>query len=205
MNREAKQELRRVLMGRTLIAEDGRLVAMEKGQLRMPMGVSDGAGAAGLLGICKRVHRLKVSCSEPQARKIAAELMAKIGRGLYLPSQPDSVACLIRYYLTRPTVLVFDYQDGIPLLTAWTGRGITAWLSLRRALRDFEKLMPKQMTLSTEPLPQEQEKEEKKAAAVKKKQEKQQKKEQRKLRRSQRKKSPENMEEDTHETESGAD
>lgn len=175
MNREAKQELRRVLMGRTLIAEDGRLVAMEKGQLRMPMGVSDGAGAAAFLGICKRRRRLKVKCSEKEARQMAFGIMSRIGRGLYLPNQPEAAACLIRYVLTRPAVLTFDYQDGIPLLTAWAGRGLTAWFSLSRALKAFEKQMPKQFSLSQEALPEDTEKAERKKRKQEKKEARRQK------------------------------
>ena len=97
MNREAKQEIRRVLMGRTLIAEDGRLIAMEKGQLRMPMGISDGAGAACFFGIRKKARRLKASCPEQKARNIAASLMQDVGRALYLPQQPEAIACANDY------------------------------------------------------------------------------------------------------------
>ena len=155
MNRQAKQELRRVLMGRTLIAEDGRLVAMEKGQHRLPMGVTDGAGAACFFGIGRKARRLKAGCSETKARSIAFAVMQDIGRAIYLPQQPQAIACLIRYVLTRPVVLIFDYEDGVPVLSAWAGRGLTGWISRRRALSAFIKRMPKQLTLSEEPLPKE--------------------------------------------------
>ena len=154
MKREAKQELRRVLMGRTLIAEDGRLIAMEKGATRLPIGIGDGAVGACFFGICRKVRRLKVSCSEEWARRLAFDVMKDIGRGLYLPEQPEAVACLFRYVLTRPAVLVFDFVEGVPVLTAWAGRGLTAWLSLRRALNAFIKRMPKQMKLSEEKAPE---------------------------------------------------
>ena len=162
MDRKAKQEIRRVLMGRTLVAEDGRLVAMEKGRMRMPMGVRDGAVGAFFLGVCKKARRLKVTCAQEKARTLAFGVMQDIGRGLYLPEQPEAIACLIRYVLTRPAVLIFDYQEGVPMLTAWTGRGITGWISLRRALKAFLKRMPKQFSLSGEASPEEQEKARKK-------------------------------------------
>ena len=172
MNREAKREIRRVLMGRTLIAEDGRLVAMEKGQIRMPIGVMDGAGATCFFGICKKARRLKVSCGTEQARRIAFGVMQDVGRLLYLPQQPQAVACLIRYFLTRPTVLIFDYQDDVPVLSAWSGRGLTGWLSNRRALNAFCKHMPKQFALSEKAVPKDEDEHEKEA----KKKEKQEKK-----------------------------
>lgn len=163
MTREAKQEIRRVLMGRTMPTEDGKLVALEKGQYRMPIGISDGAGAVRFFGVCKKAKRLKASCAAPKAKLLAAQIMRDTGRELYLPQQPEAVACLIRYVLTRPVVLVFDFRDGIPVLTAWTGRGLTGWISLRRALCAFLKRLPKQFTVSDEPAPKdEEEKKEKK-------------------------------------------
>ena len=33
-----------------------------------------------------------------------------------------------------------------PTLTAWTGRGLTGWISLRRAIKAFEKGLPDTMT-----------------------------------------------------------
>ena len=163
MTPEAKQEIRRVLLGRTVPTQDGRLTVLEKGEYRMPIGVADGAGAVRFLGICKKARRLKASCAAPKARSLAAQIMRDVGRELYLPQQPEAAACLIRYILTRPAVLIFDYQDGIPVVTAWTGRGLTGWISLRRALRAFLKRLPKQLTVSEEPVPLDEEEARKKA------------------------------------------
>ena len=158
MNREAKQEIRRALLGRTEPAKDGSLVVLEKGQARIPIGIADGASAVRFLGIFRKSRRLKASCSEEKAKKIAFTLMQDVGRVLRLSQQPGVPACLIRYLITRPVVLIFDYQDGIPVLTAWTGRGMTGWISLRRALRSFIKRMPKELTPSDQPVPKDEDK-----------------------------------------------
>jgi hypothetical protein len=184
MNREAKQELRRVLMGRTEPAPDGRLTAMEKGKLRVPLGISDGATAVRFLGIFKKACRLKLSCPEDKARSLAAAVMRDCGRELILPQQPKAVACLIRYVFSRPAVLIFDFQDGIPVLTAWTGRGLTGLISVRRALKAFLKRMPKQFELSDKEAPKDRDE----ALENQKKQEKKQKKKEQKNK----KKAPEN-------------
>lgn len=162
MTREAKKEIRRVLMGRTVPTQDGRLTAMRKEEGRIPIGVTDGAGAACFLGVCKKVRRLKVSCAAPMARELALKVMRDVGRELVLLEQPEAAACLIRYVLTRPAVLVFDYRDGVPVLTAWTGRGLTGWISLRRSLRAFLKRLPKQFKLSGESVPEDEEEKRKK-------------------------------------------
>lgn len=153
MNREAKQEIRRVLLGRTQLAEDGRLVALEKGQVSFSNGIADGAGAVRFLGVCKKAVRLEVSFPEGKAREAAYKLMREIGRVLYLNESPRAAACLIRYVLTRPAVLVFDYEDGVPVLTAFSGRGFTGWISNLRAVRSFLKRMPKQMKRSGKEAP----------------------------------------------------
>ena len=165
MNREAKQEIRRILLGRTQITQDGRLVALEKGQFGMLNGVADGAGAVRFLGIRKKSVRLDVSFPERKAQLVSLKLMRELGRVLYLEQSPEAVSCLIRYVLTRPAVLVFDYEDGVPILTAFSGRGLTGWISNRRAIKSFLKRMPKQMSVSSRETPldeDERKKEEKK-------------------------------------------
>ena len=160
MKKAARQEIRRVLLGRTELATDGRLVALEKGQIGFIYGIADGAASVRLLGIRRKSLRLNVSCPETKAKEIAFQLMRDIGRLLYLNESPQAVPCLIRYVLTRPAVLVFDYQDGVPLLTAWSGRGLTGWLSNRRALKAFTRRMPgKYMSVSDKEAPVDKEEE----------------------------------------------
>lgn len=173
MNREAKREIRRVLMGRTIPAPDGSyLISLEKGEHRMPVGVHDGAGATFFLGIGKKSRRLKVSCDPEFAAQLAAGVMQNIGRLLYLNEQPKSAACLIRYYLTRPAVLVFGYQDGIPILSAFSGRGLTGWISNRRAIKSFLKGMPKQFALSEKEIPKDEDELDREAKKKKKQEQK---------------------------------
>ena len=165
MKKEARQEIRRALLGRTEPAEDGRLVVLEKGQVsNLVYGVSDGAGAVRILGVRKKAKRLTVSCPEARAREIAYKLMGEIGRVLYLNELPKAPACLIRYVITRPAVLIFDYEDGVPILSAWSGRGLTGWISNRRALSAFIRRMPgKLMSVSEQEVPKDKDVEREKA------------------------------------------
>lgn len=141
-----KTEVKRALMGRTYLAEDGRLAVIPPGTfMPTPVGIADGASAVRFLGVTRRVRRYETRDREAKVREAALKSMQNIGRGLALAEQPEAIACLIRYILTRPAVLVFTYEDGVPTLTAWTGRGLTGWISLRRAIRDFEKGLPDTM------------------------------------------------------------
>ena len=151
-----RAEIKRVLLGRAVLAEDGRLAAIPAGTfMRTPVGIGDGANAVRFLGISRRVRRYETKDSEVQVAEAVLRSMQCIGRGLALNEQPESIACLIRYILTRPVVLVFAYEDGVPTLTAWTGRGLTGRLSLRRAIRAFEKGLPDTMRPSEHKPPRE--------------------------------------------------
>ncbi|MBR3059606.1 MAG: hypothetical protein IKS05_04605 [Oscillospiraceae bacterium] len=153
MTKEEKREIRRVLLGKTLLQENGRLTSMGPGDRRLPLGIGDGAGAVRFLGVGGKSRRLETKLREPAVKNKAAEIMKDIGRGLDLREQPDTVACLIRYVLTRPALLTFRYMEGVPVLTAWAGRGLTGWISRRRALRAFRARLPESIKISEKQAP----------------------------------------------------
>lgn len=165
-----KKEIRRVLLGKTVMDEDGKLTSISKGRFYLPTGIADGATAVRFLGVARRAQRYESKLSEKRTLAVAEETMREIGRGLSLREQPEAVACLIRYVLTRPAVLTFRYVDGIAVLTAWTGRGLLGWISLRRALAAFARHAPKPLRVSDRELPKETKK--KKPPKEKKKREK---------------------------------
>ena len=141
-----KAEIRRVLLGRAVLAQDGRLIALPAGTfMKTPIGIGDGASAVRILGMMRRVRRYQTKDGRKRVAESAKKSMQNIGRGLILNEQPEAVACLIRYILTRPVVAVFTYENDAPTLTVWTGRGITGFLSLRRAIKAFERGLPDSM------------------------------------------------------------
>ena len=178
--KDAKRaEIKRVLMGRAVLAEDGRLIAVPAGTfLKTPIGIGDGAGAVRILGVARRVRRYETKDGRARVNAAVTKALQNVGRGLILNKQPEAAACLIRYVLTRPAVLVFTWDDGAPTLTAWTGRGLTGWFSLRRAIKAFEKGLPDTMTASEFKEFGKAERERKKQEKEKRKQEKKEKREQ---------------------------
>ena len=142
-----RAEIKRVLLGRAVLADDGRLMAIPAGTLmKTPIGIGDGATAVRFLGVSRRIRRYATKDGRSRVNATVTKAMQNIGRGLILNEQPEATACLIRYILTRPAVLVFTWEDGTPTLTAWTGRGLTGWISLRRAIKAFEKGLPDTIT-----------------------------------------------------------
>jgi len=176
MRDEKRAEIKRVLLGRTILVEDGRLAAIPAGTfLRTPIGIGDGADAVLLLGMTRRIRHYASKDGKARIIEAAKRSMQNIGRGLYLTEQPEAAACLIRYILTRPAVLVFTWEDGMPTLTAWTGRGLTGWISLRRAIKAFEEGLPDSIA-AAEVKPSEVEKDARKANKEEKKRQKAEKK-----------------------------
>ena len=154
MTKEQTHELKQVLLGKTQPTPEG-LVPMSRGDYRLPLGVSDGAGAVRILGVARRARRLDSGLNEARTLAKVRKVFLDMGRRVLLREQPEAAACLIRYVTSRPVLLVFQYEDGVPVLSAWAGRGLTAWISRLRAFNRFAKLMPKELSFSGEPLPQE--------------------------------------------------
>lgn len=138
-----RAEIKRVLMGRVVMAEDGKLVPIPKGEfLESPVGIGDGALGTFVFGVGSCTREYAGQMKRNHILSAARKAMENVGRGLTLREQPEGVACLRRFVLTRPVVLVFTMEEGIPTLTAWTGRGVTGWISRRRAIRIFERSLP---------------------------------------------------------------
>ena len=154
MTKEEKREIRQVLLGRTIMAEDGRITALEQG-LHLSAGVSDGAGAVRFFGIASKSCCFDTSLDEQQTMNAAAKAMFEIGRGVILRTQPQAAACLIRYLIGKPVVLAFRYMDGVPILTIWSGRSIMGWISRRRAINVFVSELPEGVRPSLASVPKE--------------------------------------------------
>ena len=144
-DRKEKKEIRDVLLGKTVLAEDGRLTVPEPGTLFLPRGVTDGAGAVRFLGIKGRERRYVTDADEGALMASVLEFMRGVGHGLYLREQPDTAACLIRYLLTRPAVLTFRYEEGQIAVTAWSGRGLMGRISRLRAVRALERALSEEL------------------------------------------------------------
>ncbi len=153
MTKNEQTEIRTVLLGRTLLLEDGRIASRTGDDFRMFNGVADGAGAVHFLGLSRRFRQLESDFDEARTLELARGRMAGLGRGLYLRTRPEAAACLIRYVLTKPVALVFCYDGGAPVLSAWTGRGPTAPIALGRAVKAFCRGLPPGLRPAGEAVP----------------------------------------------------
>ncbi len=140
--KEALKEIKDALLGRTMIAEDGRLCVMGEGDFRVPIGVGEGAASVRILGMSRSTWRFTTEYPQQKVMEIAAACMRNIGRGLILREQPNAVACFIRSVFVRPVVMTFSYEEEEPLLSIYTGRSITSLIAVRRAYKNFTDQLP---------------------------------------------------------------
>ena len=182
-----EREIRDCLLGRTLPMEKGRLRAMGPDDYRQPIGVGDGAGAVRFLGVGTGSRVLQTELSETELLKSCRKSMHYVGRSLLLLQQPDNPACLIRYVLTSPVIVLVHIENGLPLVSAYAGRSIRGWISILRALAAFERHLPEDISISAEAAPKETRKARKKRKKEEKKAEREARKEAREAYREMRK------------------
>ncbi len=139
--RREKKEIRKLLLGKIVLDENGRLAAPEPGVFHISQGVQNGAGAVRFLGISCRERCYETDLSREEIREEAERAMMDLGRVVFLREQPEQRACLVRHLLTRPVLLTFLAEETGCSLKAWTGRGLLAWLLQRRAMLAFERAM----------------------------------------------------------------
>ncbi len=168
------KDVRTVLLGRTSLLEDGRLISYAPGEFNIMNGISDGAGSVLFFGMSRRSRVCSTKFSERKACEAARKAMQEIGRGVVLRSDPEVPACLIRYILTKPAVVTFTYAEGVPVVTVYAGRGLTALISIRRAFAAFADELPEGMTVTKEkgPEPPKEDREKKKKEKKEKKEKK---------------------------------
>lgn len=147
------KEIRKILLGRTKLLDDGRLSTLEEGDYMMPRGIVDGATGVRILGVMRRAKVLESELSDEMLRKTVVKAMQNIGRGIELQAAPEECACLLRYLLSRPAVLCFYYEDELPVVAAYTGRGLTGFISMARAFARFRKELPESVKYADKAAP----------------------------------------------------
>ena len=126
----------------------------------MPRGIADGAGAVRFLGVARRARILETELTDWKLRETVKTALQNVGRGVVLQAEPEALACFLRYLLTRPAVVTYEMEDDKPVLAAYAGRGLTGWISLRRAMAAMKKQLPDTVQISDE-VPPDRRKEEK--------------------------------------------
>ena len=145
---EAFREIRDALLGKTMIAEDGRLCVMGAGDFRLPIGVGEGSTSIRVFGVSRSAWCFQTADPPQKVMETARMCMQNIGRGLILRQQPDAVACFIRSVFVRPVVMTFTYEAGVPVLSVYTGRSATSLMAVQRAYKSFTDHLPGSIILA---------------------------------------------------------
>ena len=139
------KEIRDVLLGKTVLDEHGWMHVPGAGEFRLPVGIPDGAASIRVLGLSVSSWMFSTELSEEDAVELARQCMQNIGRRVILRESPGAAACFIRSVFVRPAVMVFAYENGVPVLSIYSGRSVTGPAAVNKAYRDFTVQLPKTM------------------------------------------------------------
>ena len=153
---ETEMEIREALLGNTIPMENGHLRTMTEADYRLPHGVSDSGAAVRFLGVRQRSVVLSSELGKKALLKTVRKSLHFVGRTLVLMGQPETPCCIIRYVTTRPAIVTVRYINGVPVATAWSAKGMTGWISNRRALSSLRKQLPPEIEFDImAPVPEE--------------------------------------------------
>ena len=137
MEKQLKNEIRKLLTGRTLRDEEGGLIAVPDGTRFVYHGITD---RTGYRRIRLREEHIQVADSNEEAFGRVWNALREIGLPVDMKTKPTALCALCRVFLTRRVLLcVLPQEDGLVLVQAYTGRAITSRLCCRIAMSRFMK------------------------------------------------------------------
>ena len=139
MDKQLKNELRKLLTGRTIRDEEGWLIAVPDGSYLIYHGVADRTGHR---KIKLREERVQAGTDNEQAFHRVFDALRDIGLLVNMRTKPDALCALCRFFLTKAVILcVVPEGNGLVLIQAYTGRSITAGICCRLAISKLIKKM----------------------------------------------------------------
>lgn len=136
-----KKEIRRILLGRLALTEDGRLTADRTDRRIRFQGLVNGWGAVRFLGVAHRERNYQLA--DEASAKEAGQILSRMGRAVELRETPEASACLCRFFMAPPVLVTVETEGKRLRVAAFTGRDPLAPLLCRRALNGFEQELPK--------------------------------------------------------------
>lgn len=137
MEKQLKNEIRKLLTGRTIRDEDGWLIAVPDGNRFIYHGITD---RMGYRRIRVKEEHIQVANSSEEAFQPVLNALGEIGLPVDMKMKPTALCALCRVFLTRRVLLcVLPEDDGMVLVQAYTGRAITSRLCCHIAISRFMK------------------------------------------------------------------
>ena len=146
LNKQRKREIRQALLG-NLDGSDNCLTLSLHRLERLSWGVSDGAGGVLFFGVMHRQRFYRCGVSPEKEAAFAKRALGYCGRKLILPSFPEAETVFCSFVLSRPVVMIYELgeEEKESVLSIWTGRGISSFLSILWAAKRFEEHLPAQI------------------------------------------------------------
>lgn len=142
MEKLQKNEIRKLLTGRTVRDEEGWLIAVPDGNYMIYHGVSDRSGYG---KIRQRQEQIKLASNNEDAFYLVLKGLQDMGILANMTTMPDALCALCRVHLTKAVLLcVSPVENGVVQVQAFTGRSLTAGLTCRYAINKLmKKINPK--------------------------------------------------------------
>lgn len=132
-----KNELKKLLTGRTIRDEEGWLIAIPEGSRMIYHGITDSTGYG---KIKSQEAMIQVAETTGKAFDPVFNALQSIGILVNMKTQPNALCTLCRIYLTRSVILcVHPGENGMVQVQAYTGRSLLAGLYCRLAISRLEK------------------------------------------------------------------
>lgn len=143
MNKQLKRELKNILSGRTIMDNNGMLMALPEGHRMVFQGVLNGWSSVRIWGVAVQEYCFQLADDGGAAYEIVLSAMQALGRLVYLEQRDTALCCIRRYAMSRPVVLAAIHEgDGLVRLSLYTGKGAVAKMIQHRALQDFCRALP---------------------------------------------------------------
>ena len=137
MEKQLKNELKKLLTGRTIRDEEGWLVAVPDGNYLIYHGITDRTGYGKITLV---EERIKVADSTEKAFQPVMDALQDMGVLVDMKTLPDALCALCRVFFIKNVVLCANPEEnGMIKMQAYTGRTITAALYCKFAISKFQK------------------------------------------------------------------
>ena len=140
-----KSEIRRILLGYLAYDENQHLVAAKRVNRLRLLGLLNGTGAAGVLGVAVRRRCYSVSEKLLPLEDTCRNAFAQMGRRVSLDAAPERLAVFYTPLLFNPSVLTAEQRDEQLEICVYTARTLTVRWNAAHAFRKWKQNMPDEL------------------------------------------------------------
>lgn len=137
-----KSEIRRILLGYVAYDTNQCLIASDHSERLRLLGLFNGTGAAGALGVAVKKRRYFLNKELLPAEDTCRDAFARMGRRVSLSTEPELLAVFYSPLLYNPSILTAECSEERLEICVYTARTLTVRLNTEHAFRKWRQRMP---------------------------------------------------------------